>query len=171
MKAVAPTSLEELRSQSITILKLHENVKVSLLLQKWSNQNGGIIWSTTHHDQSPCQIWSLSDQWFQRSCIHGVKRDGRKAIFPILLYVGHITNKLSFRQKFKTDFKQRYIGSDTREVQNHKTGTPDDQSWWVRYDLNLTQGCLRFNDLAPFTVFDSFSHAFLPYECLFTLSK
>jgi len=47
MKGITPTILEELRSQSITILKMHENVKV---LQKLSNQNGGIIWSTTHHD-------------------------------------------------------------------------------------------------------------------------
>jgi hypothetical protein len=30
---------------------------------------------------------------------------------------------------------------------------------------------LTFNDLAPYTVFDSFSHPFLPYQCLFTLSK
>ena len=28
-------------------LKMHENAKVSQLLQKLSNQNGGIIWSIT----------------------------------------------------------------------------------------------------------------------------
>ena len=43
MKAITPKILEELRSQSITLLKMHENVKVSYLLQKLSNQNGGII--------------------------------------------------------------------------------------------------------------------------------
>ena len=34
-------------------------------------------------------------------------------------------------------------------------------------DLNLTRGCHRFYYLAPFTVFDSFSHPFLPCQCLF----
>ena len=38
----------------------------------------------------------------------------------------------------------------------------------VWYDLNLTRGCHRFYYLAPFTVFDSFSHHFLPCYCLFT---
>jgi hypothetical protein len=38
----------------------------------------------------------------------------------------------------------------------------------VQYDLNLTRGCPRFYYLAPFTVFDSFSHPFLPCQCLFT---
>jgi hypothetical protein len=39
----------------------------------------------------------------------------------------------------------------------------------VQYDLNLTWGCHRFYYLAPFTVFDTFSHPFLPGQCLFTL--
>ena len=38
----------------------------------------------------------------------------------------------------------------------------------VGYDLNLTQGCHKFYYLAPFAVFDSFSHPFLPCQCLFT---
>ena len=52
---------------------MHENV----LLQKLSNQNGGIIWSTTHDDQSSYQLWNLSDQQPQRSCVHKVKFDVR----------------------------------------------------------------------------------------------
>ena len=39
----------------------------------------------------------------------------------------------------------------------------------VRYDLNLALGCHRFYYLAPFMVFDSFSHPFLPCQCLFTV--
>jgi hypothetical protein len=41
----------------------------------------------------------------------------------------------------------------------------------VEYDLNLTRWCLRFNNLAPFTVFDSFSHLYLSLQCVFTLRK
>jgi hypothetical protein len=41
----------------------------------------------------------------------------------------------------------------------------------VGYDLNLDWGCLRFNSLEPFTVFDSFFHPILLYQCLFTLRK
>ena len=37
--------------------------------------------------------------------------------------------------------------------------------------FNDLLGCHRFYDLAPFTVFDSFSHPFLPCQCLFTMSK
>ena len=51
------------------------------------------------------------------------------------------------------------------EVQDRKIC---DNRW---YDLNLTRRCLRFNDLALFTVFDSFSNSFLPCQCLFSLSK
>jgi hypothetical protein len=40
----------------------------------------------------------------------------------------------------------------------------------VQYALNLTRGCHKFYYLAPFTVFDSFSHPFLPCQCLFTES-
>jgi hypothetical protein len=43
MKTVRPTTSEELCSQDITILKIHENVKVPKPLQKSSNQNGGIL--------------------------------------------------------------------------------------------------------------------------------
>jgi hypothetical protein len=46
MKTIKPTTSEELRSQDITILKMHENVKVPKPLQQLSNQNGGISWST-----------------------------------------------------------------------------------------------------------------------------
>ena len=38
MKAIRPTISEELHSQDVTILKMHEK-----LLQKLSDQNGGII--------------------------------------------------------------------------------------------------------------------------------
>ena len=44
----------------------------------------------------------------------------------------------------------------------------------VRFDLNLsilTQGCLRLNDLSPFTVFNSFSPHILPCKRLCNLSK
>jgi hypothetical protein len=51
VKTIKPTTSDELCSQDITILKIHENVKVPKPLQKSSNQNGGISWSTTHHDQ------------------------------------------------------------------------------------------------------------------------
>jgi hypothetical protein len=34
MIAIGPTTSEELRSQSIIILKMHKNVKVSLLIKK-----------------------------------------------------------------------------------------------------------------------------------------
>ena len=37
--------------------------------------------------------------------------------------------------------------------------------------ISDTRGCLRFNNLAPFTVFDSFSHPFLSCQCLFILRK
>jgi hypothetical protein len=40
--------------------------------------------------------------------------------------------------------------------------------WPIWYDLNLTRGCHRFYYLAPFTVFDSFSHPFLLCQYLFT---
>ena len=43
--------------------------------------------------------------------------------------------------------------------------------WPIWYDLNLTRGYHRFyylGILAPFTVFDSFSHPFLLCQCLFT---
>ena len=49
MKAIRPTISEELHSQDITTMKMHEK-----LLQKLCDQNGGIIWSTIHHDQSSC---------------------------------------------------------------------------------------------------------------------
>ena len=39
----------------------------------------------------------------------------------------------------------------------------------VWYDLNLIRGNHRFYYLAPFTVIDSFSHTFLPCQCLFTV--
>jgi hypothetical protein len=39
---------------------------------------------------------------------------------------------------------------------------------FVRYDLNLNIECLRFYDIAYFTVFDSFSHPFLLCQYLFT---
>jgi hypothetical protein len=51
VKTVRPTTSDELCSQNITILKIHENVKVPKLPQQSSNQNGGILWSTTQHDQ------------------------------------------------------------------------------------------------------------------------
>jgi hypothetical protein len=38
----------------------------------------------------------------------------------------------------------------------------------VWYDLNVTRECHRFYYLPPFTVFDSFSHPFLPCQCLFS---
>ena len=41
-------------------------------------------------------------------------------------------------------------------------GVSDFTQRLVRYDLNLTLWCLSFYDLAPFIVFDSFSHLFLP---------
>ena len=41
----------------------------------------------------------------------------------------------------------------------------------VRWDLNLTRGCLIFYDLAPFTVFESFSHPFIPCFCYFLRKK
>jgi len=40
----------KLHSQSISILKMHEHILKSHNLQKSSNQNGRIIWSTTHHE-------------------------------------------------------------------------------------------------------------------------
>ena len=52
MIAIGPTTSEELRSQSIIILKMHENVKVPLLIKRLLNLNGKIILSTTHYDQS-----------------------------------------------------------------------------------------------------------------------
>ena len=36
---------------------------------------------------------------------------------------------------------------------------------------DLNRICLRFNDIAHFTVVDIFSHPFLPCQCLFTFSK
>jgi hypothetical protein len=39
----------------------------------------------------------------------------------------------------------------------------------VQYDLNLTRGCHRFYYLAPLTVFDSFSHPFLPCQYLISV--
>jgi hypothetical protein len=41
---------------NITILKLHENLNSPIILQKSLNQNGGIIGSTNHDDQSSYQI-------------------------------------------------------------------------------------------------------------------
>ena len=38
----------------------------------------------------------------------------------------------------------------------------------LRHDYNVTRGCHRFYYLVPFTVFDSFSHPFLPCQCSFT---
>jgi len=52
MIAIGPTTSEKLRSQSIIILKRHENIKVPLLIKKLLNQNGKIISLTTHYDQS-----------------------------------------------------------------------------------------------------------------------
>jgi len=52
-----------MHSQSITVLKMHKNVKVPSLLQKSLNQNGRIIGSTTHHYQLSYQKWKLLDQW------------------------------------------------------------------------------------------------------------
>lgn len=43
---IGPTTSDQLCSQSITILKMHEDVKV---LQNLLYQNGTIIRSTTHH--------------------------------------------------------------------------------------------------------------------------
>ena len=72
---VGSATSEEFRLQSI--LKIHENVNVPLLLQKSLIQNGGIIWSTTHNDLSLYHIRKLSDQRPQRSCTHKVKRHWR----------------------------------------------------------------------------------------------
>jgi hypothetical protein len=55
------------------ISKMLENIKASELLQKSLNQNGGIIWPTTHHGQLPYQIWKLSDKWSRRSRIRKVQ--------------------------------------------------------------------------------------------------
>jgi hypothetical protein len=41
---------------NITILKLHENLKSPITPTKSLNQNGGIIGSTNHDDQSSYQI-------------------------------------------------------------------------------------------------------------------
>ena len=88
--AIGPTTSDELRSQSITILKtlkFYNSYK-----NYWNlNQNGRIIWSTIHHNQSSYQIWKLSDQRHQRSCLHKVKRVGQteNLYAPILLYAGH----------------------------------------------------------------------------------
>ena len=57
MIAIGLRTSEELCSQMITILKLHENVNVPQLLQKSLNSIGRILWSTKHHDQSSYQIW------------------------------------------------------------------------------------------------------------------
>jgi len=61
MKAIRPTTTKELCSQSITILKMHEKVLSSIII-KIIVSKCRYIWSTTHHDQSSCQIWKLSDQ-------------------------------------------------------------------------------------------------------------
>jgi hypothetical protein len=34
--------------------------------------------------------------------------------------------------------------------------------------IHISSGCHKFYYLAPFTVFDSFAHPFLPCQCLFT---
>jgi len=67
MIAIGPMGSEELRSQSITILILHEKVQspiapTKIVEFKWLH----IMINYT----SSCHIWKLLDQQPQRSCIH-----------------------------------------------------------------------------------------------------
>ena len=63
MKAIGPMTAQELCSQSITLLKMHENVK-----SHNSSKNCQI--KTAGYDQLSYKIGKLSDQQPCRSCIH-----------------------------------------------------------------------------------------------------
>jgi len=72
-------------------------------------------------------------------------------------YSGILFQNLSCRAVITRYYPGDIYGLTPEEVQDRK--------------ILDTRGCLRFNDLAPFTVFDSFSHPFLPCQCLFTLNN
>ena len=73
-------------------------------------------------------------------------------------------NFLDEKKILKT-FQVTFLSTDSIAAMGNILNVSDD-ACQVRYDLNLTQWCLRFYNLQQFTVFDSFSHP-LPTMSMF----
>jgi len=75
------------------------------------------------------------------------------------------TGELPSRKRYRDYYWERCKIVKSVTLEGNILNVSDD-ACQVRYDLNLTQWCLRFYNLEQFTVFDSFSHP-LPTMLMF----